>query len=579
MSFIIEYSNKTLKKYVQFSERRVPSPLVYMESHNTLISGDIFNISNEDVVKLDWKNRPEVLNEIEGNIAVLSFDNERCIFAVDMNGFDSFYYYHKGERFLVSDDFWDIVREIEPELSNINKEVVKYNFFEGGTFDGSTIVSGIKEMLPNYIISYDAKRNFLERKQFQEISCSGTCDDINVAVEHMDSILRNSMKQIKHKCGNVKYGVGISGGLDSRIISHYAKAEGMDVVGFNFCVPKPRRFLQAMSIKNAKKIADAFQVPFHAVSWNHRSVMNKILFSVKQFPSFVGNSFKFEFEGMPEFDVLLTGGSGFVVGSAVPSGLENWSKEQLVDGLFDWYGTQSKKKFLNRALRAWNYLFGIKLQLNKEDNSWLKEILVGKDYEEVIRRDLLEFVCSRYAKGMNSLEIYLDHLFNVVGFRNRRGAFESLFFTKRAFSIYVPFMAKETLTWVPRLLRNRQVLIELINRKIPEVADIGTESFSISPKVGRFAFVKKFITMIEFLFRGNGTAIDQYWMNKSSVRRQFLNYMNKDSHSWFHKLFGIEGNHIQPDMIKNESARLLVQTWELKVMLDCLEHKEYLKWS
>ena len=177
------------------------------------------------------------------------------------------------------------------------------------------------------------------------------------------------------------------------------------------------------------------------------------------------------------------------------------------------------------------------------------------------------------------MEIYFDHLFNVVGFRNRRGAFESLFSTKRAFSIYVPFMTREAFTWTPRLLRSRCVLNELIKRKIPEVAEVGTESFSLPPQKGQFDFFKKFFTMIEFLMRGNGTAIDEIWMEKRNIKKMFIDYINLDTHSWFHQLFGLEGVKIQYQMIKNEPARLLAQTWELKALLDCLEHKDYLKWS
>ncbi len=60
---------------------------------------------------------------------------------------------------------------------------------------------------------------------------------------------------------------------------------------------------------------------------------------------------------------------------------------------------------------------------------------------------------------------------------------------------------------------------------------------------------------------------------KNKGRKEFIDYLNRDQHDWFYKLFIIERITIEGRNIKNDSERLLVQVRELKALLDCLEQK------
>lgn len=213
MSFIVEYRQGRLQKCFQFTKRRVPSPLYYLKTFNTFISGDTFGITNEELALTAWKDNPDILNDIEGNVSILCIEEKTCVFATDMNGVDAFYYYHKNGRFIVSDQFWDIVKEIQPCKEDINIETIRYMLFEGGTTDGSSIIRDLKQIMPNHIITYEALNDTLTVKQYRQFRYTCTCDDINVAVARMDAILMDTMQKIKTKCGDVEYGLGISGGL------------------------------------------------------------------------------------------------------------------------------------------------------------------------------------------------------------------------------------------------------------------------------------------------------------------------------------------------------------------------------
>lgn len=578
LSFVVEYRHGKLQKCIQYEKRIVPSPLNYLKTMKMFISGEIFGISLEEFALLNWKEKPDILNEVEGNIAVLSVAEDSCTFAIDMNGLDGFYYYHKNGRFIVSDKFWDIVKEIQPSIEEINTEAVRFMLFEGGTINGESIIENLRQIMPNHIITYSAVNDKLNVRQYRRISYSCTCDDEEEAVAHMDRILKNTMKNIKAQCGEVTYGLGISGGLDSRIISHYAKEAGMNITGFNICVPKPHGWLEAMSVKSARRIAETFHVGFSVVSWKHENLREKIRFAVKQSPDFSGNSFKYETVNMPEFDVLLTGGSGLIVGSMLPNNLDAFTEEQLLEAIYDLFSSYGSVNFIGRCKRALKYLFGVTTKKKTEKNLWWAEVLVGNNYKDVIYHDYKDFIHCRLKQGLSKLEIFEDYFLNICGHNNRYGAFETLFSTKRAFSIYVPFLLKETLTWTPRLLYNRKVLKKLIEEKIPEVADIETESFISAPNKNGETVVSKLLTMIKFLLRGNGTSIDEHFMKKTELITQFINYINANQHDWFHKLFNIEDIKINKKIVANEPIRITVRVWELKALIDCLENKDYLQY-
>lgn len=578
MSLLIEYQEGRLSKFEKLFSRNSPSPLYFNQEKKIVCSGELFDFEYSKLMEIPWIEHPEELNNLNGSIAVAKADEYFCNFAIDMNGLDTFYYYHQGKHFLLSDSFWDIVKVVSPCMEDINREFVRESLFEGGTQDGNTILKNIKIVMPNQHVSYNAQSNELKIRTYYQFRYSSNNNDVNVAVERMDKLLHSAINDIKKKCGDVKYGVGISGGLDSRIISHYANANKMKVVGFNICVPKPHGVFLARSIKNAHQIAKAFDINYQDVEWKPECLKEKIKFSIEQDPNFTGSSFKYESKNLPDFDVLLTGATGPVVGSMIPADIKTQTTECLVDSIYQLFASYSGTNFVNRFSRAVNYLFGGKQKKSALGNSksWFGMNLIHENYDEIVHNHISDFVQKRKKQGLSNIDIFVDYFLNVCGYRNRNGAFESLLATKRSFSIYVPFLFKETMTWTEELLLNRKALNELIVKKVPEVADIKSESFHVAPGEKMPSTFSKIISMIEFLIRGNGTAIEEYYLKSKRIRKQFIDYMNESPHDWFHRVFNIESLVVTDKVVKNEPNRMIVRIWELKALIDCLEKKEYL---
>lgn len=588
MSFLIEYVSGQLRTAKMGTPRSTPSPSYVSNDGKTFGVGDFFGLTFDKLAETDWQNNPVTLNSVEGTKALARADADGCKFAVDQNGIDTFLYYYDGSRFLLSDSFWDIVRKIQPKYEDLNIAFIRQSLLTCTTPNGSTYLKYMHFLLPSYTGFYNAKENVLQVQRYRDFHYSRQITDISEAVEHLDNILHRTMEQIKEKCGDVQYAVGLSGGLDSRVIPHYAKAHGMRLTAFNFCISRPNGIFLGQSVKNARALAKVFDIPYKEVEWDIHSLDDKFRLVTKLFPYVSSReAFKYEPQGLPEFDVLLSGGSGMIVGSELPTDLFSADRNRLINLFNAEFLPHNSATFSNRAKRALVYIFGDKFvnidtvaKPSYAKGSLLSQFITEDDRGAVETR-IASFISDKLQLGSSNVEIYEDFFINVVGFLNRFGSYESFLGTKRSFSIYIPFLLTEVLTWDPALLLNRKVLTELILRKIPEVAGVRSESFETSPRNKSCGAFFKGLSVLEFLIRGNGTAIDQLSFRKKNLQKRFLSEIEQEKISlcWFNKIFQIEKKEIPISLITPSSSGDAIKIWQLKHTIDCLEKKEYMNFN
>ena len=83
MSFIIHYSAGELKKAELLYSRDTPCPSYLCKDKRTFCVGEIFGCTYEDIAATNWKEKQEVLDAIEGDIAIAYAGSDYCIFATD----------------------------------------------------------------------------------------------------------------------------------------------------------------------------------------------------------------------------------------------------------------------------------------------------------------------------------------------------------------------------------------------------------------------------------------------------------------------------------------------------------------
>ncbi len=571
MSLLIHYEKGNLLQAEFLYPRQTPSPVYAAKDGKTFIIGEVFGASYEEVANSTWRENPNVLNDFEGAFSIAYASEEACFYATDLNGIEAWYTYHKGDTFLLSDNFWDLVKVIKPSLDEIDQERARMCLLSPSPY-GDTLIRNLKFSLPAMAGEYCVQTNAVMQKKYREFKYSGEVKDVDVAVEHVDALLDDAMLKIKRKCGDIKYGLGVSGGLDSRIIPHYTKKHGMNLIGYNLCVPRPNGVFLAQSCKNAAEVARIYDIPLKFVKWCPDTVEKKIAEKVIKFPlGAARNSFKYD-ENLPLFDVMLNGGAGEIVGGALPANIEQLDENQLFDVMREFFSSvYYASSFKARASRAMNFIFGLKR--NVKSTSAICFLLGKKDIEKV-EKELHSFIEQGKKSGQSNTEIFEDFMINVCSSRNRFGGFESMLGNKRSFSIYMPFLLKEVMTWDQQLLYNRKVLNELILQKIPEVKNVKSELFSPAPARKSTVF-NKFVGMASFLIRGNGTAIDQYWIRKQKVKK-CLKRRIENGTTWFFEIFNTTEDQLKKIVMRSKEANFVINVWEYKTLLDSIETKEYL---
>ena len=572
MSFIVHFHNGKLTKSETLYTRTIPSPVNTIGSEFYVI-GELFENSINSLYYSNWEENPNLINSFNGAFSVVKVSNTSCTVVSDICGLEPVYYYKTDEDFMVSDDIWDIIRVINPSFDDIDQKWVR-NTIICIRMDNHTFIKGLSLLRPSTIVKYSADTNSVEEQLYREFRYSREKENVDQAAEDMDLLLKKAFRRIhmQFDSGTV-FGVGLSGGLDSRIIPHYAKNEGLDLVAFNICTKRPKGLLLAESCKSAIKMANTFHIPLSLVEWEGNELKSKAELKIRNYPLGSGrNSFKYEVKGLPDFDVLLTGGTGLIVGSTMPANIDTIDKSTLVSymkNLFIHKG--SPVDTISRVKRAINYMLGTKLNEETENRDIID--MFSQEIQEA-ENEIDSYVSNMLQKGYTNLDIYENYFLNVMGFRNRMGSFESLLGTKRSFSIYVPFLLSETLKWDSQLMENRAVLNTLINKKIPEVAKIPTESFQLAPGLKSISFIKKAIPLVSRLIKGNGTSIDENNYRKRKVKQTIKLTFNNEC-IWFYSIF--DKAQVFRLLQSYNDCAAIINLWEMKELLDYIEKKLYNK--
>lgn len=575
MSFLITFDENRLD--IRCKDRKTPSPMWTSSNRKKIFVGEIIDGLPEDVCSCGWEQDAQKLEKYQGAFSVVSCKESMCYLASFYGGIETLYYYCNKKKFMVSDNYWEIVKEVKPKYEDLDVEAIKKMMVLGyTTIEGNTFIKHCSILRPGHKVVYSSKDNNCVDEIYIEFRTKSKITDIDDAVSQIDRALDDAMKSIRRMCGDVTYGLGISGGLDSRVIPHYALKNNMRLTCFNNCIKRPKTFLLSRSCKNARKIAKIYGLQYKEIEWTTKKLKEKKKLKLEFYPMGPQDSgtdiCKYEVDEFPQFDVLLTGGSGTVIGATLHKDIETMSNEDIIDYIIRYYGrNMGNTVTTSRIQRGIEFIFGTKLDGNKKKNKCMD--LVGDDVKNNVRYEITQFVLERKQNGFTNFDILYDYGINVVSYQNRYGAYESRFGSKRSFSIYIPFLLRKCLDFSPELLEDRFVLEELIRKKIPEVSEIRAETFLDSPKKNgkRYYKLHRILLIVSYLLRGNGSYTYHYYYKKKEIQREFFSDMN-NSNEWFYRIFPVQ-NKIKD--IAKQDFKTFFSVWDMKQIIDVLEKREY----
>ena len=582
MGFMIAYTRNDeggFDFHCNLEERTCPSPITYRGDGRGLILGEFFGISASQLFESNWENDPIVLNDSCSAICVVSFDAENCYLASDNTGRELLYYYHSPRQFVVSDDFWAIVKLVNPSFDDIDGDVVREMISTGCGVpaDHSLPVKNMFWLAPNTFIKFHAASGDISISQYDQIQRSGEVTDIDDAVEAMDAAMDYMVDSLLGMFPEKAVGLGLSGGLDSRIALHYLKKHDADFRCFNICTPRPHKVFLAHSVKKSRALARAAGVSCEEVRWLPGRIGEKKRRLLEMQPVGTGghytNLYKFEDQGLPDFDYLLTAGQGigpYIVGVSAQINSDSMTRDDLISwGLHLSHASAQPYSFTEHSVRkqlAKNGLSHIDTERGPQSELW--DEIADENAHLRVKSKVTAFIDADLEKGLRPADITLDFRTSTLGAIGRNGAYESLLSSYRNFTIYTPFLVKEGLRWDIPLVEERRVLKELIKRKIPEFASVGEEEVGSVDSGGRLGTL---LNKLEFVARGSGIMAEEWYRNDPVVKASFMEDFRNDCR-WFYELIPAARDY---EGVWKMSPARKNSIWEMKRLVDCLERSDY----
>ena len=581
--FIINYakSNGQVECRRKIVPQQAPSELVASRDGHSFYVGCLFGLNPEQLFTSDWATNPKQLNQLDAALYIVNYDESSCTFATDTTGRELLYYYFDENNFILSDSFWEIMRVIQPSYGDLDHEVIGEMIASGGGVpcDNTTPIKNLYWVAPNTLGSFDSSSWSFSLSVFAEVRRTGEIKNLSDAIESMDYSMTRMGRLLSLKHDREVFGLGLSGGLDSRVALHYLQKAGISPVCFNVCVSKPHGFLKATSVKNAIALASRASVDLSIVEWQPetvRSKMNQLL--LRQPFGTCGhftNAYKYEPEGMPRFDILVTAGQTIgpaLVGVSAVPGSDKLSKGDVFEYLYGLCISEVRASSFTSGLvkDKVRSVFNLSDREDRSEQDTLWKQIVSKEIYESIAHRVNQFVSSRWEKGWRPADITMDYRTSALGAIGRNGAYESCLGRYQSYTIYTPFLVKEGLKWDIPLVENRRILKELLKQKIPQFSDVGEETFGgIDSSVSS---IRVFSEKANYLMRGTGIMADEWYASDESIKRAFYEDMS-NSCLWLKEMYPAISDVHRVWML-SPSRRNAV--WDMKRLVDCIESKRYL---
>ena len=552
------------------------------EREKTLVmKGEIFNYNLKDLRDfLHEKDDFYEFSKIIGEFFLIIYDKKLKILSIlnDKSGREPLFYYLNKGSFIFSDNFWEIINIVNPSENDIDIQSLKeFVVFHYPLFN-KTFIRNLEIFPPASAGTYDIIQEKFTIKKYWDLRYNvDEKKKLYDAVSELDMSIDSALSVIEKFNGRDKvYGVGISGGLDSRIIPFYARKHGLDLLGFIIGESKPHKIFLSRDHNNAKEIADFYNIRLHNIDIDSEPIEVKLRNDVNYYPIGTSQYIISLRDSIPRFDILLTGATGIIVGAELPFDICEMSKEDLLVKIVQHFSLLGRTGHVGKFLKFLNYV-GLKKFKGHENSKFdLPMYIIKKKEIEMAVEKIDDYINKR--KNKRPVDIFQEYFLHVIASKNKYGVYESIQGRQKSYSIYVPFILDISLTWSPKFLIGRKVLKELILKKVPQLSKIDPQGYKTSIRNEEHILSPffKIGSLLDFLIRGRGVDNLDKWLYAAEsvniVKKILLQKKNKFWNDNFNTL------RIYDDFInKKIHPKLLAKIVKTKYLLDVIFSKEYKK--
>jgi len=556
----------------------------YLESEEGLLffKGDIYNLEEgEFLFKEIIRQGINIIPQLKGEFFIVyyNFNSKKIYLANDKLGREPLFYFHDVDNFIISDDFWEIVNIIEPSISDIDIQSLKEFVIFCAPLSFKTIIKNLNYFPPASMGEYCLRSSSFDIKRYWDFKyIPDQSLSLDKAVDRLDRLFNDATERIKRKnAPNAKYGIGLSGGLDSRLIPYYAQRHNMNLVSFIIGERKPHKLILSRDHKNARKLARYYNLDHKEVEYDSESLDIKSFREIRYAPMKMSNFFINLKNTLPNFDILLTGMNGTeVLGTNLPSNISELDKEKLCDALIEIFSNMYITKninFFKRLRYRWFDLLGNAANFNYS----VDYINRRKSIDGVISKDEFLQAKSKVHKFIEenrdktNLNIFQEYLFKYLVRLNKYSSLGSLLGRKRSYGIFMdPYFIDEALTWKPEFMINRNLQRHFFIKKFPELAKIPAQDFNVPIFYRDNASIsRKVLAFLTYKMRGAGLRYNRWIAGKryKEYSRKILLKRN----SVFSNIFEVK----KIINLDNKDGRMYENLVKFKQILDVIESKYY----
>ncbi len=558
-SFLVEYilSNKKFTDSIEYKGIYYNGKFSAENDNLTLAEGEITRNINPGTALIQ-----DQLKNFTGFYNILCYcpAKNQIIVRNDELGMLPLYYFHKSNTFIISNNLWLIITNIDPGDLKLNIPIIKSFFhFSRIPDESETYFQNINQLPAASKLLYDLTKNTIQISNYWSLEHN---PDINIkagdAVELLDQDLTSLFRYLKSKYPDKKFGFGNSGGLDSRLIPLFASESDLKVEGFITGNSKPGKLFYSASHNSALKIARELKFNHHNISYKPVNFDERLTLDIRNNTLSNNQVFKNPYDKLPEFDYMFCGGNGFIISNDS----NKWkafkninTKDEKIKFLIDYI---NKLKFSSRQEKILAALFKTKSKAKKYFyNSFIQNEMPGfteyfaNFYEKHKLKDNISFIRSFHQS------IYNRH--------SPSGGFESINRTKKSFYLYFPWAMANTLRWQDDFFFDRRILRELILRKSYPLG-------LIPDQTGRTLIGKtnKYYALAKTLIRGSGLDYREWYKDPFIIgsTKKILNRPNP----LFNELTEGKPDH---DLLCKLHANIILDVLKVKKILDIIYYKEY----
>ncbi len=360
------------------------------------------------------------------------------------------YIYDENATLIVSSDYWKFIKLLQPTIDDINWVAVKTMIIHSVIFDCDTLVKNMKRIPTATVYENNLNQHKCSMHRYWRLTLAEDSSlTLQQAAKKTEQLFDNTFKTLKKKFPrDTRFGIGVSGGLDSRLMLNYAKKYNMKVVPFCIGQKYSKYPIKTNGYRVLNKILDIYNIKnFKFIEYDAEDYYLKLADDVNGAPVMSADFMIGCKSQVPDFDVMLNGEHGGVF-------MGEFNYKHML-----FYGIEDIHKYILTFL---SYPNNKRMIQNAKEEKQITKLLT--DYISDMNSD-------------NKYEIFMRCFFEMYGSLTKTGFFQTIYGSHEAYTTFLdPDFVDFFQTWNMQFLVNRTLQREFYMTYHPKLAMVPDET-------------------------------------------------------------------------------------------------------